>query len=159
MFKPDVPEELQPRPYSYSIPQILGVFWWVSLALRYHLLSIFLFSLEEGCCWANICASLPLFCMWDAATAWLDEVCRSTPGIWTCECGAIEAECVNLTTTPPAGPRFFFYVHLSPTLQKMCIPLTYFKSYYGALLQSIKFPWHQISDNFKYGFMLKNKWH
>ena len=36
---------------------------------------IFLFFLEKDCCWANICASLPLFCMWDAATEWLDEWC------------------------------------------------------------------------------------
>ena len=35
-------------------------------------LSFFLFD-EEDCPWANICANLPLFCMWDTATAWLDE--------------------------------------------------------------------------------------
>ena len=28
---------------------------------------------EEDCPWANICAHLPLFCMWDATRAWLDE--------------------------------------------------------------------------------------
>ena len=32
---------------------------------------------EEDWPWANICAHLPLFCMWDAATAWLDELCLS----------------------------------------------------------------------------------
>ena len=38
--------------------------------------SFFLFIFgEEDCPWANISANLPLFCMWDAATAWLDEWC------------------------------------------------------------------------------------
>ena len=32
----------------------------------------FLFA-EEDCCWADICASLSLFCMLDDTTAWLDE--------------------------------------------------------------------------------------
>ena len=30
-----------------------------------------LFLLEEDSLWANICTSLPLFCMWVAATTWL----------------------------------------------------------------------------------------
>ena len=30
---------------------------------------------EEDWPWANIFANIPLFCMWDAATAWLDEQC------------------------------------------------------------------------------------
>ena len=51
------------------------LFWWGRLALSYHLLPIFLFLLEEDCPWANTCANLPLFCMWDAATAWPDERC------------------------------------------------------------------------------------
>ena len=33
------------------------------------------FLREEDCLWANIWASLPLLCMWEAATAWLDEWC------------------------------------------------------------------------------------
>ena len=28
---------------------------------------------------ANICVSLPLSCMWDAATAWLDKPCIGLP--------------------------------------------------------------------------------
>ena len=28
---------------------------------------------EEDCHWANICANLPPFCIWDTTTAWLDE--------------------------------------------------------------------------------------
>ena len=36
-----------------------------------------LFLLEEDCSWANICANLPIFCMWDTGTAWLDEWCVS----------------------------------------------------------------------------------
>ena len=46
--------------------------------------------------WANICASLPLFYMWDASTAWLDEQCGS------------EVEHVNLTTTLPGQPQLLF---------------------------------------------------
>ena len=34
---------------------------------------------QEGC--ANIFANLALFCMCGTATVWLDECCRSTPGI------------------------------------------------------------------------------
>ena len=30
---------------------------------------------EEDWPWANICAHLPLFCMWDATTAWFDKQC------------------------------------------------------------------------------------
>ena len=33
----------------------------------------FLFLLEEDCHWAKIYVNLPLFCMWDTATVWLDE--------------------------------------------------------------------------------------
>ena len=37
--------------------------------------------------------SLYFFCMWDIATAWLDEQCyRSAPGIRTCEPQATEAD-------------------------------------------------------------------
>ena len=36
---------------------------------------IYYFFGEEDCHWANIHANLSLFCMWDAATAWLDEWC------------------------------------------------------------------------------------
>ena len=42
----------------------------------------FLCVSEEDRPWANVCANLPLFCLWDAATAWLDERCicwRPTP--------------------------------------------------------------------------------
>ena len=76
-------------------------FWWGRLAL---------FLFEEDCCWANICGSLPLFCMWDASSAWLDEWCvGSTPGIWTCEPWAAEAQPVNLTTKSPGQrPRLLF---------------------------------------------------
>ena len=33
-------------------------------------ISFFFFFGEEDCCWAKICASLPLFCMWVTTTAW-----------------------------------------------------------------------------------------
>ena len=35
----------------------------------------FLSVCEEDCPWANTCAKLPLFCMWDNTTAWLHEWC------------------------------------------------------------------------------------
>ena len=37
------------------------------------------FCLRQYRPWANICASLPLSCMWDAITAWLDEQCAGLP--------------------------------------------------------------------------------
>ena len=54
------------------------------------------------------CANLPLFSMWDAATAWLDERHRSMAGIQTREPWAAEAEHANLTTMPQAGPVIIF---------------------------------------------------
>src|SRR3712207_7017233 len=38
-------------------------------------LPIFFLLEEEFCCCVNICANLPLFCIWDTTTAWLDEQC------------------------------------------------------------------------------------
>ena len=35
----------------------------------------FLYMCEEYCPWANICTNLPLSCMWDTTTAWLDGWC------------------------------------------------------------------------------------
>ena len=55
--------------------------------------------------WADICANLPLFCMWDADTAWLDEWCRSAAAIQTHKSQVAIAECVDLTTMPPGRPR------------------------------------------------------
>ena len=67
---------------------------------------IFLFyGLEEDCYWANICANFPLFCMWDATTAWLEEQCvGSAPGIQNHKLQAAETEHMNLTTVPPRDP-------------------------------------------------------
>ena len=71
---------------------------------------IFLFLLEEDCPWANIYANLPLFCMWDAATPWLDEsyvALQQGPELW----GA-EGESTNLTAMPLGQPNkvIFFKV-------------------------------------------------
>ena len=66
---------------------------------------------EEDWPWANICASLPLFYMWDTTTismAWW-VVCRSAPRIWTCKPWATEAEHTNSTTAPPGCPSVDFY--------------------------------------------------
>ena len=41
---------------------------------------------EEDCPWTDICAHLPLCCMWDTGTAWLDEWCVGLTGdvnMWT----------------------------------------------------------------------------
>ena len=46
----------------------------LSHLFSFFLLSVFLFG-EEDWPWANIHASLPPFCIWDAATAWFDEQC------------------------------------------------------------------------------------
>ena len=50
---------------------------------------------EEDWPRANICASLPLSCVWDAATSWLDEQCvdpppRTEPVNPSCQSGACE---------------------------------------------------------------------
>ena len=64
-------------------------------------MAIFVCVCEEDCPRGNICANLPLFCMLDITTAWLDEQCVGlrAPGIRTHEPQATEAECANLTTT------------------------------------------------------------
>ena len=64
--------------------------------------------LEEDYCWDNICASLPLFCMWDAAIAWMDELCRSVPRIRNCEPWAAKVEHTNLTPRPLGWPQDIF---------------------------------------------------
>ena len=56
--------------------------------------------------WANIRANLPLFCMWDAATAWLDEWCvglhlESQPVNPRCWGGVHKLNCY--TTRPAPG--------------------------------------------------------
>ena len=49
----------------------------------------FFFCCEEDWPWANICANIPLFCMWDVATAWCvgphleSETANSVPPKWS----------------------------------------------------------------------------
>ena len=62
------------------------------------------FFLEEDCPWANICANLPLFCMWNAATAWLSErhvgpSLKSEP--WTLGHQSETCELNHYATGPP----------------------------------------------------------
>ena len=47
----------------------------MSLLIGDRMIYLLAFFGEEDCCWANICASLPLLCMWDATSVWLDEQC------------------------------------------------------------------------------------
>ena len=63
---------------------------------------------EEDCPRANICANLPLFCMWDSATAWLDEQCVSMTKIQIYEPQAAKVEHANLSTTPLDWPLDIF---------------------------------------------------
>ena len=59
--------------------------------------------------WANICASLPLFYMWDAChNMACYAVRRSAPRIQTSKPRAAEAERANLTAAPLGWPLFFF---------------------------------------------------
>ena len=61
--------------------------------------------------------------MWDAyhSMAW-QAVCRSTPGIWTSEPWAAEAEHANLTTVPPGWPlHLTFYPGSSFTVELFTI--------------------------------------
>ena len=68
---------------------------------------------EEDWPWANIYANLPLFCMWGAATAWLDERCISrhpSLNLWT-PGSRSGAHKLNHYSTGPA-PVFMFFKHL-----------------------------------------------
>ena len=56
-------------------------------------------STEEDWPWANICANLPLFCMWDTATAWLDDDGSKSVN------PRPPTEHANLTTMPQGWPR------------------------------------------------------
>ena len=81
---------------------------------------------EEDWPWANICCQCSSFCLRKIvddlhlcqsssishvgkcySVAWW-PVCKSTPGIWTCEPWATGAECMNLTTVPPGYPLNLF---------------------------------------------------
>ena len=65
------------------------------------------FSLEEDWPWASICDNLPLVCMWDASTAWLNEWCVGLhPGSKPVEPPAAELEHTNLTTVPLGQPQW-----------------------------------------------------
>ena len=59
------------------------------------------FLLEEGCCWANICASLPPFCMWHTATVHTRHL-----NLQTLDCQS-RAHGLNHYTTGPVLIYFF----------------------------------------------------
>ena len=89
---------------------------------------IFFFG-EEDCPWANICANLPLFCMWHAVTAWLEEQCEAhtqdlnewTPCNWR---GRLE---LNRYTTGPAPHDVNFnWQQMEKSIEKECIKGSYF---------------------------------
>lgn len=71
-------------PLTYPIFILLFFFpqhFFLSLSLALTLFLSFFFGGEDRP-WANVCASVPLFCTCDPATAWVDEwaVCRFAPG-------------------------------------------------------------------------------
>ena len=72
---------------------------------------IFFFFGEEDCPSTNVCANLPLFCMWHAchSMAWW-AVCRSAPGIWTCEPWAAKAQHGSLITMSPGQPLNYIFL-------------------------------------------------
>ena len=75
---------------------------------------------EEDWPWAHICAHIPLLYIWDAchSMAWW-VVCRSTPGIQTCEPQAAKAECANLTTTLPAWLHVILFLLYTVIIQEI----------------------------------------
>ena len=83
---------------------------------------------EEDWPWANICASPPLFCMWDTATAWLDEwcvgLCLGSEPAKPC---LPKAEHANLTTTPLGQPLKRLYIKTGSIFYgvKYKIPVTF----------------------------------
>ena len=60
--------------------------------------------LEDNQPWANICANLPLFCMWVTTTTWLGKWCKSAPGIQTHKPRPPKQSTPDLTTTPQGQP-------------------------------------------------------
>ena len=62
------------------------------------------FLSEKGWPWANICASLTPFYMWDTIAPSLDEWCRSTPRIQTHKPRPPKRSMLNLTATPRGPP-------------------------------------------------------
>ena len=96
-------EPANPRPMKWSM-QTQPLTHWASL-------SIFWCVCEEDLFWANICVSLPLFCVWVATTTWLDKWCRSTPGIQIHEPRPPKKSASDLTTMPHDwSPLKFFYI-------------------------------------------------
>ena len=65
---------------------------------------------EEDCLWANTCANLPLFCVWDTAAAWLDELCAGPhPGSKPMNPGSLKwrPKLSHYTTRPV--PQVYLY--------------------------------------------------
>ena len=71
---------------------------------------------KEDWPWANICANLPLFCKWDAATAQLDkrcQVCAQDLNLWILGCWSRVCK-VNYYTTRLA-PMYYFLKGMQST--------------------------------------------
>ena len=94
--------------FSVSHPSSLGNSYYTKVRLlevvsRLTQTSFFIYLLiDEDWPWADICASLPLFCMWGATTAWLDEwcvdVCALDPNLWTLGCWSRACELNHCAT-------------------------------------------------------------
>ena len=84
--------------------------WWEKAETQFHKwVRTLLFFCEEDCPWANICVNLPLFCMWDAASAWLDEWCVGLhPGLEPVNPGLLKQNTkLNYYATGPAPMDHF----------------------------------------------------
>ena len=93
-------------------------------------------------CWANICAHLPPFCIWDTATAWLDEWCVSPHSIWTHEPRATGTERANLTTV--SAPILFVkkvknYTDTSNLMLTCILFLPHWESLFSKMLEIIEY--------------------
>ena len=90
-----------------------------------------------------MCASLPLFCMWDASTAWLDEWYRSMLGIQTHKPLAAEAERAELShhATRLAPDQLFFEIQNFSDFSKViqCVYQRFYDIHWITLLKSEKF--------------------
>ena len=73
----------------------VSIIFWYKLSFNSFLIFLFFFG-EEDWLWANICASLPLFHMWDASMAWLMSGVGLCLGSKPANPGAAKAEHMEL---------------------------------------------------------------
>ena len=104
---------------------LCALFLFTQILHRFFFFLFFFFG-EEDWPWANVYASLPLFCMWDTTTAWLDEWCVGLPWdlkLWTLDCESVACELHHCATG--LAPDFYlninFYLNSGPFLNSRYI--------------------------------------